>query len=324
MARRALVALSLVALCSSTASELVAEPTFWQRVKSPSVAAERRLHDALERKLESWRTIGPEPEVKRDLALAAVAMIDLARIEHPRDPALCVLMAEALVLAKAGREARVRELLQRATASLPEGPLAATAHFRLGLSFARGGEWVRARAEYTRALAQGWDAELRTGAYVYRGYANLALADFATAIADQRRAVELAPSKDLEALARYGLGLALERSGDMPTALGVLESATRIRLQVPPYDSEDPLELPSVFFVPTYERHYVRGLARMAVAKRASDPEARTAALEAAIGAWDTYLVAAKQDDPYRASARNYRERCQDELAAVKSEATRP
>lgn len=324
MAQRTLVALSLAALLSAPASELVAEPSFWQRVKSPSVAAERRLHDALERKLESFRAVGPEPELKRDLALAAVAMIDLARIERPRDPALCVLMAEALVLAKAGREARVRELLERATASLPEGPLAATAHFRLGLAFARGSEWVRARAAYTKALSQGWDAELRTSAYVYRGYANLALGDFSAAIADQRRAVELAPSKDLEALARYGLGLALERSGDLPTALGVLEGAARIRLPVPPYDSEDPLELPSVFFVPTYERHYLRGLSGMAVAKRASDPDARTAALEAAVAAWDTYLVAAKQDDPYRGTARNYRERCQDELAAVKSEPTRP
>jgi hypothetical protein len=62
----------------------------------------------------------------------------------------------------------------------------------------------------------------------------------------------------------------------------------------------------------------------MAVAKRASDADSRAAALEAAIAAWDTYLVAAKQDDPYRASARNYRERCQDELAATKSEPTRP
>ena len=313
---RALVAVALASLLSGSTSSAVAEPTFWQRVKSPSVAAERRLHDALERKLESWRAVGPEPELKRDLALAAVAMIDLARIERPRDPALCVLMAEALVLAKAGREPRVRELLQRATASLPEGPLAATAHYRLGQAFARGGDWARARAEYTKALTQGWDPGLRAGAYVYRGHANLALGDFSTAIADQRRAVQLAPTKDLEALGRYGLGLALERSGDLPTALGVLESAARIRLAVPPYDSEDPLELPSVFFVPTYERHYVRGLARMAVAKRASDPEARREALEAAVAAWDTYLVAAKQDDPYRANARNYRERCQDELAA--------
>lgn len=324
MSPRALAAAGLLALLSAAPRELAAEPSFWQRVRSPTVAAERRLHDALERKLESWKAIGPDPELKRDLALAAVAMIDLARIDRPRDPALCVLIAESLVLANAGREARVRELLTRATASLPEGPLSAKAHYRLGQSFARGAEWNRARAAYTLALSQAWDLELRAGAYTYRGHANLALGDFSAAIADQRRAVELAPTKDLEALARYGLGLALERSGDLPTALGVLEGAARIRLAVPPYDSEDPLELPSVFFVPTYERHYLRALSRMAVAKRAKDAEDRSAALEAAIAAWDTYLVAAKQDDPFRANARNHRERCQTELAAVKSEAIRP
>lgn len=324
MAQRALVAAALSSLLATAAGELFAEPSFWQRVRSPSVAAERRLHDALERKLESWRAIGPEPELKRDLALAAVAMIDLSRIDRPKDPALCVLMAESLVLAKAGHEARVRELLQRATASLPAGPLSALSHYRLGQSFARGAEWNRARAEYTIALSQAWDPELRAGAYIHRGHAHLALGDFSAAISDQRRAVALAPTKDLEALARYGLGLSLERSGDLPTALGVLEGAARIRLAVPPYDSEDPLELPGVFFVPTYERHYLRGLSRMALAKRASDVEDRTAALEAAIAAWDTYLVAAKQDDPFRANARNYRERCQAELALVKSAATRP
>ena len=324
MVQRAFVAVAILSLLSTPASGLVAEPSFWQRVRSPSVAAERRLHDALERKLESWRAIGPEPELKRDLALAAVAMIDLARIDRPRDPALCVLMAEVLVLAKAGREARVRELLRRATASLPAGPLSALSHYRLGQSFARGAEWSRARAEYTIALSQAWDPELRAGAHIYRGYANLALGDFSAAIADQRRAVELAPTKDLEALALYGLGLSLERSGDLPTALGVLEGAARIRLAVPPYDSEDPLELPGVFFVPTYERHYLRGLFRMAIAKRANELDFRAAALDAAIAAWDTYLVAAKQDDPFRANARNHRERCQAELAAMKSDAARP
>jgi tetratricopeptide (TPR) repeat protein len=314
MRQRTLAAV-LVSLVALVPGELTAEPSFWQLARSPSAAAERRLHDALERKLESWKAIGPEPELKRDLALAAVAMIDLARVDRPKDPALCVLIAETLVLAKAGRETTVRELLLRATSALKKGPLSAKAHYRLGQSFARSGEAARARAEYTEALSQAWDPELRASAYCYRGHANLALGDFAGAIADHRRAVELAPTKDLEALSRYALGLSLERSGDLPTALGVLDTAARIRLAVPPYDSEDPLELPGVFFVPTYDRHYLRGLSRMAVAKRAHDREARDAALESAIAAFDTYLVAAKPDDAFRANARNHRERCQAELA---------
>ena len=145
----------------------------------------------------------------------------------------------------------------------------------------------------------------------------LELDELDLARADYVRAIDLATEPELLAISRYGLAVALERLGDLPSAYDVLDAANAIRLPSPPYAASDPLELPEVYFVPAYERSYLEALRSMARARRAQEGGRKRAVLEQAAVAWDLYLEGAPDDVPYRKNARAHRKRVADEIARL-------
>ena len=138
--------------------------------------------------------------------------------------------------------------------------------------------------------------------------------DVLGARADYEESIREARDPSIIALARYGLGVAEERLGDLPRAYAVLEKAAAVRLAVPPFPTDDPLDLPSVFFVPAYEEHYIRALRAMAVGRRATDTRERSDAFETAVAEWDIYLARSPDDEPFRQNAKSHRARAEREL----------
>jgi hypothetical protein len=142
--------------------------------------------------------------------------------------------------------------------------------------------------------------------------------DLHAAIRDYRRAADLAQLPHAQALAHWGLGIALERDGDLPSALNAIRTAQGIKLPSPPYPASHALELPEVFFVPDYDIHYYRALGAMAEARSASELPARKLALSEAVAAWTEYVRRAEADGaPWIEHARMHRTRCERDLAQV-------
>ncbi len=309
----ALVALGVASALLAT-GRASAEPSIWERARRPSAAAEARLLSALERTLDARSLTQAEPVIARDLARAAVAMSDLSGVHDPVDPRLRCVLADALLAADVGREAQAAELVRVAVAELPDGPLLAEAYRLLGLALSLLDDAPGARDAHTRGLRLEVDPDARATSYYNRAESSLRLGELVPARKDYERALDLANDPEIVALARYGLALALERAGNLPTAFDALDGAERIRLPTPPYATPDPLELPGVFFVPPFERAYIEALRAMARARREPAAAARTSELEVAVAAWDRYLEAAPVAGPWVENARAHRASC---LAAI-------
>jgi tetratricopeptide (TPR) repeat protein len=311
---RALAVLAFVAGTLGSAAAR-AEPTLWQRARSTDVRAEARLLAALERTLDARAQVSFDPALAEGLGRAALAMSDLAGIREPKDPRLACVMARVLLTAGARRAREAQQLLEAALPRLPVGMLAAEAWYSLALASSELDEPRKAQHAYSRTIELSWDQELRATSYYNRGEESMRLGELNLALADYERAVALAEGPDTEALARFGLAVALERRADLPAAFQELDRALAIVLPVPPYATEDPLELPNVFFVPAYERHYLEALIAMARARRLQGSVRRDLYGRAG-SAWDAYLAAATGNEPWFDHARAHRERCRRESEA--------
>ncbi|MBK7581729.1 MAG: tetratricopeptide repeat protein [Myxococcales bacterium] len=191
-----------------------------------------------------------------------------------------------------GRDEDARTLLERALALAPNSPLAGRAWFNLAIASARLGKPERERSAYTKALESVWEPGFRANIYANRGESSMVLGRLDDAIADYKKAIVVADRPDLTALAQYGLGVALERNGDLPRALDAMQSARSIK--IPGVGSA--LDLPSVFFVPAYDAHYYKALEAMSAARSAKKPELVAAHLLDAGDEWQKYLELAVPD----------------------------
>ncbi|HEX6765766.1 MAG TPA: hypothetical protein VF103_09825, partial [Polyangiaceae bacterium] len=167
---------------------------------------------------------------------------------------------------------------------------------------------------YTRVIELTWDSDTRALAYYNRAEVIMRRRDISRALADYQTAADQAQDPSTVAIARYGLAVAQERLGDLPAAYASLDRASFVRLPVPPFAAEDPLDLPGLYFVPAYEENYLRALRAMAAGHRATDPAERHDAYEIAVAEWDLYLELTPENEPFRENARLHRARCAREL----------
>jgi tetratricopeptide (TPR) repeat protein len=136
-----------------------------------------------------------------------------------------------------------------------------------------------------------WQPDARATLLLNRAETRMARGDLQRAIDDYRQSLALASDPELRALGYYGLGISLERDGDLPSALGAMRAASAAR---PPTLPRSVLDGPGVFFLPRYDRHYYEALEAMASAEQASDPEVKLLELQRAIGHWSRYLTYAE------------------------------
>lgn len=287
-----------------------AAPNLWQRARDPRAAGQQRILNSVERLLSSLGN----PELDGALADAAVAISQLghnswpclsqgasssaprAESEFQLDARLEYLIGGALLNSRNDRESAARCMLERALRDAPSSPLAAQGFSNLAIAAAKLGDRVAEHAAYLRALALTWDPDSRGNLLANLAESEMALGNLTAAITNYRAALQSSQQPELIAGAYYGLAVALDRSGDLPSALAFARKAQAVPLPPSVYPVASVLDLPNVFFTPSYEVHYYKALGAMAAAESAKAPSERRDALADAAEQWSSYLIRAEFD----------------------------
>ena len=292
-----------VLFCAGTSE---AAPSFWQRTLDPKTKRSAALVRSLGRMLDDAREAADDAETLQRFRLAAVAMAELAGAPALDDPVLLLLYGHLLLDADIARESEARELAEKLLERSGSSEHWLEREARVLVARASRVEAAPAISGITRALAVTWDAHTRSSLLRERADARMALGDVRGSLSDQRAALGVAERASDRALSRYGIALALERSADLPAALGELRlaEATRARLG---RSELSLLEAHDVFTFRPFDVHYVLALTAMALAGHAGDTESTLVELERALAEWDRFEILAPADDPWLASARLHR-----------------
>ncbi len=303
-----------------------ADPNLWQRAGDPASASQQFVLNRIERTLGAIGLYEIDPE----LSAAAIAMsvlsqtlpacrgpADAARPRTAAQARFDYLIGSALLESHSNREADARCLLERALRALPESPLAARGWFQLGIAAAMLGDRSAERAAYVRALAVTWAPDVRAILRANLAESEMGAGDLKAALRDYRLALSDAHQPDALSSAYFGLAVALDRSGDLPSALDAAGHASAIQLPPTLFPVGSVLDLPGTFFTPSYEIHYYKALAAMADARQAKDQAAERAALTQAEEQWSAYLAPAETEHAaWAPRARLHQARIARELAA--------
>jgi tetratricopeptide (TPR) repeat protein len=310
--------LTLGVLLWATRAE--AEPTLWQRVVQPEARNEARARLRAEQLFDqSSEASADDSELLRELSRGSAALLTLSG-GAKRDPWQQVLLGRVLLDAQPGREREAISLISRGVVGLPDSDFKRASLFDLGIGSLVVGDMELAERAFTAALALAWDPDYRARLHRNRSKVRMLSGKLAGAVADARVAVRLARGTELVALSHFGLGVALERSGDYPAGIQEIARGVAVRLPVPPYHSESVLELPTLRWVPEYDVHYYRALAAMSEATAADlDPDSIAVSYEAALVDWEQYLLAAEAfKDRFAVNARRHQQRCLEALARLR------
>lgn len=310
------VALLLGAVASDAAAQSI-----WEAAKEPRLRRAAELLAVAERARVPAEdilvdpllllSVGNSDELNRQLNARTATLIKIARGADLPDPRLRYLLGDALVKADKEYLAEGREALRRALAEAPDSPLAADAWFWLAIAEGKLRDHEAERSSYTRALELQWDPELRATILMNRAESSMTAKDLGLAMRDYRLARTQSRSAITQSLATWGLAVATERDGDLPTALDLGRSAASIQFG-PSHHRMVALDLPDVFFTPAYEQHYYRAIATMGDAVAEREPSKARALLQTAELLWSLYLASAEKDnEPWAENARRHRAWCQ-------------
>lgn len=339
--RRSALAGFGVALAMSLAlSPARATPGFWQRAREPGAARQQLVLNRIERLLGS---VGL-PEFGPELSAGAIALSQLEQIRWPclasdphgsiaanapattaqngfkLDPRLEYLIGSALVDSNTHREAEARCVLEQALRDAPGSPLAAHGLADLAIAAAKLGDRAAEHAAYVRALDLTWEPDARANLFANLAESDMALGDLPRAIREYRSALLGSQQPDLAAGAYFGLAVALDRAGDLPSALDAAKRAVSIQLSPTVYPVASVLDLPNVFFTPSYEIHYYKALGALATAQLAKDDPARRDALDEAVEEWTAYRLLGEIDHaPWVQRAALHQASAERQLAEVNS-----
>lgn len=303
--------LSLPGVFVSVLTLLAAQPTaartsLWQRVVQPLAArADAQLLLAEQARMLS-RVAAPLlalpasnaqqlTERLNELTVGVAALAIANNRQQRGDPRLLFLLADALLKTENPPLARIADVLRAAVKQDPESPLAAQAWVQLAATEGKLGNRHRETSAYTQSLQEEWRSAPRATIFLNRGESAMATQALGEAQRDYKAALQLAENLTTRTLARWGLAVATDRLGDLPTALTEAQRASSHR-----FGSNSQaivaLDLPGTYFLPPYEIHYYRALATMGEAQAASSPaDARRLWLTAQF-LWGLYLGPARQE----------------------------
>jgi tetratricopeptide (TPR) repeat protein len=289
-----------------------AAPNIWQRARDPNSRTQQIVLNRVERLLGSLGLA----EFDAELSAGAIALSQLGQSKWPcmarpgsspdaeppsnpeitLDPRLEYLIGGALLDSQAGREREARCMLERALRDAPDSPLAARGLSDLAIAAAKLGDREAEHAAYLRALSLTWQPDSRGNLLANLAESDMALGELSRAVRGYRSALSSSQQPELVAGAYFGLAVALDRSGDLPSALDAAKHAISVQLPPSLFAAGSVLDLPNVFFTPSYEVHYYKALGAMAAAQLANDDLARREALTEASEQWMQYLDAAESD----------------------------
>ncbi|MFW5741512.1 MAG: tetratricopeptide repeat protein [Myxococcota bacterium] len=273
------------------ASSRGADPPLWDAARVP------RLHrDVGALRDAEWLLLQARasPDARTTLLLREAVRI-LERVDAVSSPDPRVRFFYGRMLGRVGRDALAVKVLREAIAFAPAHPSANEARFSLAVSLARLGRTQEEIRAYEAWLEREPSTKHRS-----IGLSNLAEGFMASGRIDEavrgyRQAIDLAHDN---ALAHWGLAVALDRSGD---PAGAIHEAG-VALTYDPDAKE--LNSENVFFVPARERFWYRALGAMARANSTHDVALRALWWDRAALLWRQYIDAAPVDDRWVPIAR--------------------
>jgi tetratricopeptide (TPR) repeat protein len=296
-----------------------AEPSVWTGARQPAARREAQVRRAVEELLGDANRLGetdPLAPIARGLYLRdALGRLEALGAAHSPSPALRLRYGQT-AYGLWELDHRV-ELLEAAVAALgfaarsdASSMVRSEAWNDLAICLARLGRYDEEIAAYGEALRIEPHAEARAVLLANRAEGFMLQGKIATAVAGYRASLAATPSYALfhyGVTTWWGLGVALDRSGDLDGALEQI----RIARSYDPSDGR--LGSRSWFYLPDYDRHWYGALGHWLEARSAADRTERLAAYERAVEAWAAYLSVAPPSDHWAALASKRHEQCRRE-----------
>jgi tetratricopeptide (TPR) repeat protein len=270
-------------------------PSRWREIADPG---ERRIDRALTRAIQARasRDLAPEslPVAEALFALRAATVLELAGGEQLARPDVWFFLGDALIVGDHGDDERGRGILEKALSAAPDSPMAGRAFRDVAVASSRLSEFDVAVSAANEALRVEWDEARRAEIVLLRAGARMALGDLPGARRDYEAIVSTTAASEPNTLAKWGLGVALARAGDLPGGLRYAAAAAETRFSDSQGNVVTVLEVPSVKLTPEYDAFYYRALAAQAAAAKAETAEKATSELEWAVSLLKRYLAAAR------------------------------
>lgn len=287
--RVAMVLAALSATCGADAR--AAEPPLWDAARNPRLARDvRALREAEDVMLHARLAGGTRLPL-----LIREALRILENVDAGSSPDARVRFLYGRLLGRAERNQQAVRVLRDAIAFAPRHPSVNEAYFSLAVCLARLGRHQEEIDVYDAWLEREPDAKHRSVGLSNQAEGFMASGRVDEAVRGYREAVALSHDN---ALAHWGLAVALDRSGD---PAGALHEAG-VALTYDPDAKE--LNGPNVFFVPARDRFWYRALGAMSRATSSSDAGLQVLWWERAALLWRQYVDAAPVDDRWVALAR--------------------
>ena len=298
--------------------EASAEPSVWARARDPVLARNAAAiadADALLYKdrdlLRMERAAGVLFHNKSSVEEAR-RILESAGAATSSDPMMRYRLAE--VMNDLGEHEGASKHYEAALKSPSlAAPLRASGLTELAICYARQGRHEDEIKAYTDALALEPIGPLRAMILANRAEAYMVLGDIIKAIEGYRASLSALLAIEMPSFGTttlWGLGVALDRSGDLESGLQSIEIARQ-------YDPLDRLITgPGWFYVPEYDSAWYAALGHWAYARKASLSMDRMNGYVRSIAAWESYIERAPETDRWRALAKVRLRACQAERDA--------
>jgi tetratricopeptide (TPR) repeat protein len=285
-----------------------ADPSLWDVAREPRLARDiAALRDAERAFLQARSMAGPSAT-----ALLHETVRILERVDAASSPDVRVRFFFGRSLSRIDQDERAVTVLREAIVLAPNHPSVGEARFVLAVALARLGRTHEEIRTYQDWLEHEPSREQRTIGLSNLAEGLMAAGRIEEAVRSYREAIDLAHDN---ALAHWGLAVALDRSGDPAGAM----YEAGIALTYDPDAAE--LDSPNVFFIPAHDRFWYHALGAMSRARSATSPALQASWWERGALYWQQYLDAAPIDDRWIAVARLRQAYCQKESVKVRPRA---
>jgi hypothetical protein len=332
---RALTAASAFSIATLIgAGAASATPTVWAKARDASLDRRLALVAQAESLLMKWRLgsieAGRDPDaaMKEHYLREAEELLEQAGAETLPDPLVQLNFATVLyddamhgdnsnaATEPNGRLVRAVRILERLIHPTNPAYVRCEAWALLALSYGQQGRVADEIRAYGEALKLQPEHVERARLLANRAEAYMLVGDLMTAVSGYRDALASLSSEFLRygvgVTTLWGLGVALDRSGDLD---GGLASITLARA----YDAADTHihDTSSWSFVPPYDEAWYAALGHWAAARHSDLERTRTEQYARAIAKWEEYLARAPATDRWLALAKARLRMCEKERAAA-------
>lgn len=309
MRRGALGAALLLALAPSLAGAQSVRPDRWNLARDPGAArVEKMIEQASDRldDADSQRN----HSLRQQAAAEARSLLEQLGGSRATEPRVRYLYGHSLHILDddSGVIAALGPLLGVAF----DHPLGVHVMFDLAVSYAKVERFREEIEVYDRLLTATDRAGLRNTILSNRGESRAKIDDFAGSVADFRKTID---SEPMNALARWGLAVTLDRWGDLSGAM--IEGGFAWDLD---HEGASMLDRSGVFFVPGYDKWWYHALRQLSAAQKTLAVAEKVAHLQAADRYYELYLAQAPSTERWVPLARARRQMVEARLVTLRKQ----